>query len=723
MAKPDVPTREDILRFVADSQGKVGKREIAKAFNVRGGDRIELKALLADMAAEGLLSRSGKRLSQPGSLPRVTVLAVTGKTADGDLLATPTHWEGEGEPPRVHISTKGRAPGMGDRVLTRITPTKDGHVGSVIKVLERRAAESIGVLESIGGRLQLSPITKKDRDTVFVDKATAGDTPIGSLVRYTAERGRNVKITEVVGPAGSEQAISLIAIMAHGIPDRFPEPVLKAAEAAKRTTVRGREDWRAIPFVTIDPSDAKDHDDAVFAEPDPDNDGGHIVSVAIADVAHYVRPDAPMDREARLRGNSTYFPDRVVPMLPERLSNDLCSLREGEARPAIAMRMVFGKDGRKTRHSVHRVMIRSARSLAYEEAQRIADGAPSDMAGQVGALFDAYATLKRARDNRAPLDLDLPERKIKLTPEGTVARVIVPERLEAHKLIEEFMIQANVAAAETCEAAKVPILYRVHDAPSDDKLDALREFLATLDIKLAKGTRLRPEHFNAILARVSGTAHQHIVNEVVLRSQRQAEYAPDNLGHFGLNLRRYAHFTSPIRRYADLIVHRALIRAEGLGKDGLTDEEIEELGSIGEAISATERRSMVTERETVDRLIAGWLSDKVGTVMEGRIAGVTRAGLFVKLDDSGGDGFVPISTLSAEYLVHDDTTHALIGQVTGVTYRLGDAVSVRLAEAAPLSGALRFEVVEHEATAPRRRPPHRSGRPSRRAPPRRKGRR
>ncbi|MEM6762046.1 MAG: RNB domain-containing ribonuclease, partial [Pseudomonadota bacterium] len=370
---------------------------------------------------------------------------------------------------------------------------------------------------------------------------------------------------------------------------------------------------------------------------------------------------------------------------------------EGELRPAMAMRMVFARDGRKTRHTLHRVMMRSARKLAYAEAQQIAGGAPSDLADHISALWEAYACLKRGRDGRQPMELDLPERKIVLTPGGSVARVVVPERLDAHKLIEEFMIQANVAAAETAEAKALPLLYRIHDAPALDKLDALREFLATLDIKLAKGTRLRPEHFNAILAGVEGTPNAQLVNEVVLRSQSQAEYAPENLGHFGLNLRRYAHFTSPIRRYADLIVHRALIRACGLGEDGLTDTEMADLGTIGSEISATERRSMVAERETVDRLIAGWLSDSVGAEFEGRIAGVTKAGLFIKLADSGGDGFVPISTLSHEYMIYDEAHHALIGEASGHTYRLGDQVTVRLMEAAPFSGALRFEVIDHEA--------------------------
>ncbi|WP_108659145.1 ribonuclease R [Acuticoccus kandeliae] len=713
MTKPDGPTRDEILRFVAESPGRVGKREIARAFGVKGGARIELKNLLAEMADEGLLAKSGKHVGTPGQLPRVTLLAVTGRNDDGELVAEPTQWDEDGPKPRVTLVGKGPAPGMGDRLLARISQDTDGrHLGRVIKVLERRPAATLAVLERIGDRPQLTPITKKERDIFFVDPAEVKDIASNTLVKIEVDRRRSARIVEVVGPVGSEQAVSLLAIHAHGIPDQFPDRVLAEAAAAKPAGLEGgREDWRHIPFVTIDPPDAKDHDDAVYAEPDPHNEGGVIVTVAIADVAHYVTYGSAMDSEARLRGNSTYFPDRVVPMLPERISNDLCSLREGEARASMAVRMVFSADGRKHRHTFHRVLMRSARRLAYQEAQAIADGAESDIAPLIQNLWAAYEVLKRGRDAREPMEIDLPERKILLTSEGEVARVVVPQRLDAHKLIEEFMIQANVSASETCETARMAHLYRVHDAPGLEKLDALREFLLTLDIRLARGTRMRPSHFNDILTRVEGTPNAQLVNEVVLRSQSQAEYAPDNLGHFGLNLRRYAHFTSPIRRYADLIVHRALIRAEGLGSDGLSDEEIEELPAIGEAISATERRSMLAERDTIDRLIAGWLAEKIGTVFEGRITGVTRAGLFVKLDDSGGDGFIPISTLSAEYMIHDENAHALVGETSGVTFRLGDTVHVRLVEAAPLSGALRFEIVEHEATAEPRRRTRRPSRP------------
>ncbi len=487
---------------------------------------------------------------------------------------------------------------------------------------------------------------------------------------------------------------------AHGIPDDFPESVIEETKRLEPPAMAGRTDLRDVPLLTIDPVDARDHDDAVYAEPDtdPKNKGGFIVIVAIADVAHYVRPATRLDREAQLRGNSVYFPDRVVPMLPEKISNDLCSLRELEERPCLAVRMIFDAEGEKRSHTFLRAMMRSAAKLSYQEAQAAIDGKPSPkceplMERALKPLWAAYDVVARARDKRGPLDLDLPERKIVLDDQGRVARVMTPERLTAHRLIEEFMIQANVAAAETLEAKKTPCVYRVHDAPSKEKLKNLSDFLETLDLKLPPAGQLKPAAFNKVLAQAKTLPVPDLVNEVVLRSQAQAEYAISNIGHFGLNLARYAHFTSPIRRYADLLVHRALVRALGFGIGGLEDNEVPRLADIARSISDAERRAMAAERETVDRLIATHLADRVGATFDGRIAGVTRSGLFVKLKETGADGFVPISTLGRDFFNHDETSHALIGSRTGVAFRLGDQVTVRLVEAIPTAGALRFEML------------------------------
>ena len=715
-----LPSREELLAFIGTHKGKAGVREVARAFGLKNADRAAVRGMLRDLEDQGTIERRRKKLHHAGTLPSVVLADVTERDRDGELIAVPTEWDVEehGEAPRIRIHVPRRArpaeiPGVGDRVLTRTEETgEEGeairHTGRVIKVLDRARLRQLGVFRALpngGGRLE--PIDKKQlgRELAIPPGATI-DAKDGDLVAVeVARQGRFglpvAQVKERLGSLKSERAASFIAINAHEIPHVFRREALAEADAARPAGLAGREDWRALPLVTIDPVDAKDHDDAVHAvaDADPKNAGGYIVTVAIADVAHYVTPGSALDREALVRGNSVYFPDQVVPMLPERISNDLCSLRPNEDRAALAARMIIGADGRKRSHSFHRVLMRSAAKLNYAQAQAAADGNTDETTGPLLApviepLYAAYRARLRERAERQPLDLDLPERKILLKHDGTVDRVVVPPRLDAHRLIEEFMILANVAAAETLERARVPLIYRVHDEPSPEKLEALREFLESLDIRLAKGQALRPGDFNRILARVKGTEHEQLVNEVVLRSQAQAEYSADNYGHFGLALRRYAHFTSPIRRYADLVVHRALIRAQHFGADGLpANVDVPALNEIAARISAAERRAMKAERETADRLIANFLADRIGTTFEGRISGATRAGLFVKLNETGADGFIPARTIGDDYFRYHEARHALIGDHTGESYRLGDAVTVKLVEAAPVAGALRFDLL------------------------------
>jgi ribonuclease R len=741
--KPHIPSKDELVAFIGRQPGKVGTREIARAFGLKNADRAALKHMLRELADDGTVERRRRKLHKPGTLPHVVVADITARDRDGEMIAVPTEWDEEahGAPPniRIHTSRKprpGEAAGIGDRALLRVEKTgADGdaihHTGRVIKIIDRGKQRTLGIFRALpGGGGRLNPIDKKQLGREFTIAAGAtADAQDGDLVAVeTAAPRRGIglptaRVVERLGSLKSERAVSLIAIHAHGIPHVFPPAALKEAEAAQPPRLGAREDWRKVAFVTIDPADAKDHDDAVHAEPDTDpaNPGGHVIRVAIADVADYVRPGTALDREARVRGNSVYFPDRVVPMLPERISNELCSLRPAEDRAALAVRMIVGADGRKRAHTFHRVLIRSAAKLSYQQAQAAIDGWPDDstgplLGGILEPLYAAYRALKRARDERAPLDLDIPERKIVLTAHNTVDRVMTPERLDSHRLIEEFMILANVAAAETLERAKVPLIYRVHDEPDMERVNALREFLKTLDISLPKAGALRAEQFNHILARVKGRDVEKLVNEVVLRTQAQAEYTAENYGHFGLNLRRYAHFTSPIRRYADLVVHRGLIRAGKLGEGGLPDgEDTGTLGEISATISATERRAMKAERETFDRLLAHFLADRVGATFEAHIGGVTRAGLFVKLDETGADGFIPARTIGgSEYFRYQEDRHALIGNSSGETYRLGDAVTVKLVEAAPVAGALRFELLsEGRYDRASRRPAERPSRPAR----------
>ena len=729
------PARDAIVAFIRANPGKIGTREIAREFGLKNADRIELKRILRELADDGTIAKRGKKIHEPAALPPTVMADITGRDTDGELLATPTEWDEEenGAAPkiRIHVPRRpqpGTAAGVGDRALLRVEKTDESegapYRGRVIKIVDHARTRLLGIFRNApGGGGRLVPVDKKQAGRELnIAPSDTGGAEDGDLVSVDLVRSRGYglasgKVKELLGSLATEKAVSLIAIHAHEIPQAFSPSALREAEEAKPAALKGREDWRELPLVTIDPPDAKDHDDAVHAAPDPDpnNKGGYIVNVAIADVAFYVRPGSALDRDALTRGNSVYFPDRVVPMLPERISNDLCSLVPGEPRGALAVRMVIGSDGRKRSHSFHRVLMRSAAKLNYAQAQAAIDGRPDDTTGPLlepilKPLYTAYALVKLARDERDPLDLDLPERKILLKPDGTVDRVIVPERLDAHRLIEEFMILANVAAAEMLEKKALPLIYRVHDEPSQEKVHNLQEFLKTLDLPFAKAGALRPALFNRVLSQVRGHDSEPLVNEVVLRSQAQAEYSAENYGHFGLNLRRYAHFTSPIRRYADLIVHRALIRSLGLGEGALPETEtLESLSEVAAQISVTERRAMKAERETADRLIAHFLADRIGATFQGRISGVTRAGLFVKLSDTGADGLIPIRTLGTEYFNYDETRHALVGTRSGAMHRLGDVVDVRLVEAAPVAGALRFELLSEGQVIPRGR--KRDGKP------------
>jgi ribonuclease R len=723
------PARDAIVAFIRANPGKIGTREIAREFGLKNADRIELKRILRELADDGTIAKRGKKIHEPAALPPTVMADITGRDTDGELLATPTEWDEEenGAAPkiRIHVPRRpqpGTAAGVGDRALLRVEKTDESegapYRGRVIKIVDHARTRLLGIFRKApGGGGRLVPVDKKQAGRELnIAPSDTGGAEDGDLVSVDLVRSRGYglasgKVKERLGSLATEKAVSLIAIHAHEIPQAFSPSALREAEEAKPAALKGREDWRELPLVTIDPPDAKDHDDAVHAAPDPDpnNKGGYIVNVAIADVAFYVRPGSALDRDALTRGNSVYFPDRVVPMLPERISNDLCSLVPGEPRGALAVRMVIGSDGRKRSHSFHRVLMRSAAKLNYAQAQAAIDGRPDDTTSPLlepilKPLYTAYALVKLARDERDPLDLDLPERKILLKPDGTVDRVIVPERLDAHRLIEEFMILANVAAAEMLEKKALPLIYRVHDEPSQEKVHNLQEFLKTLDLPFAKAGALRPALFNRVLSQVRGHDSEPLVNEVVLRSQAQAEYSAENYGHFGLNLRRYAHFTSPIRRYADLIVHRALIRSLGLGEGALPETEtLESLSEVAAQISVTERRAMKAERETADRLIAHFLADRIGATFQGRISGVTRAGLFVKLSDTGADGLIPIRTLGTEYFNYDETRHALVGTRGGAMHRLGDVVDVRLVEAAPVAGALRFELLSEGQVIPRGR--------------------
>ncbi|WP_375173756.1 ribonuclease R [Pseudooceanicola sp.] len=705
-----IPSKDEILQWIADNPGLSAKRDIAKAFGIKGAARIDLKRVLRELEEEGHLEKRKKTYRDPDRLPPVSVLLVNGPDANGDLTAKPLEWQGEGEEPVVHMVLRNADPalGAGDRILARLTLIEHGpdYEGRLIRRIGHNPKRILGIYRagSEGGRVV--PIDKgSDLEWMVPPGATHGAKD-GELVEaeQAGPKARmglpKARVVTRLGDPSAPRAVSLIAIHQHGIPDDFPDEVIEEADKAKPVGLKGREDLRDLPFVTIDPSDARDHDDACYAhaDEDPKNEGGHVLWVAIADVAHYVRPGSALDREARKRGNSTYFPDRVVPMLPDRLSGDLCSLHEGVPRPCIAVRMRLDAHGVKLGHSFHRGLMRSSASLAYEEVQEAMDGRPNDKSGPlleevIRPLYAAYDALKEARARRQPLDLDLPERKIVLSDEGEVLSVRFRDRLDAHKLIEEFMVLANVAAAETLIARKSPLLFRVHEEPPPEKMESLRDTASSAGFTLAKGQVIKTAHLNQLLNAAAGTDQAELINMSTLRSMTQAYYAPQNFGHFGLALANYAHFTSPIRRYSDLVVHRSLVAAHDWGDDGLTGEQIAELDSVAAHISETERRSMVAERDTTDRYLAAYLSERVGQEFEGRISGIARFGAFVRLDETGADGLVPMRNLGAEYFHYDREGATLMGADSGVVIQPGMRVTVKLAEAAPVTGGLMLELL------------------------------
>ncbi|MHA1544724.1 MAG: ribonuclease R [Alphaproteobacteria bacterium] len=717
--KVPFPTPEQILEYIESAPGKVKKRDIANAFFIKGDDRIKLKIVLKELRESGkIATEPGKSLRPGGTLPNVLVVTIGGVDEYGDLTARPGNWAGEEKPPRIFIEhhQKKKTPALarGDSALVRVSllADKDGDYYSarIIRVLKGAPLTFIGVYHAGKNGGKISPADKKNRTTFIVRAGNENGAKDNTLV--LAEAGpkprsrqrfpdRTAIVLENLGDLTEPKSISLIALHHHDIPYKFPAEVIKEAGSAKAPTLKGRTDLRHLPFFTIDPVDARDHDDAVLAWPDEDksNPGGHLISVAIADVAHFVRPATALDLEAERRGNSCYFPDRVVPMLPENLSADLCSLVKGKDRAVFVCHLKINHGGKIISHKFERAMIKCVANISYQQAQAEIDSKSGDFYAHTKPLYEAYRALDRARKNRGPLELVVPERKVILNPDGSIKDIVTREVLTVHKIIEEMMVAANVAAAETLTRANTLCMFRVHEEPSREKIENFRNFLQTLGLKFARGQVLSPGVFNNILGQVRGKKTQDVVNEMVLRSQSQAIYSPDNLGHFGLALKKYAHFTSPIRRYSDILVHRGLITALNLGNDGLKTEDIAAFRKMAEDISTTERRAMAAERESVDRYLAQYMSGRLGETFTAKISGVTRFGLFATLPHSGADGFIPMSSLGYDYFVLDDKAKRLVGRNTGDTYRLGEEIKVRLVEADKFSGSLRFELM-HENVIP-----------------------
>lgn len=714
--EPSFPTREELIEYIRDSKDPLNKREIARAFKITGQDRTKLRILLRELTEEGALQKNPSKSYAPqGDLPETTLIEVTGLDGDGELRAKPMQWHGKGPEPIIYVIDRRRADGelgKGDQILAKLKKTgRNEYEARILKTAADATVGIIGVFKPYKGGGYVYPTNKKIKEDYFIPAeyvmgCEEGDLVIAETIPPTPQHPKSknpARIAKLLGKKDDPKLISLISIHSHGIPTEFSKDALKeAAEMAEPDLSGGREDMRKIPLVTIDGADARDFDDAVFAE--PDGDGWHIV-VAIADVSYYVQTGKALDHNAYERGNSTYFADRVVPMLPERLSNDLCSLRPHVNRATMAVHMWIDRDAKFTKYRFVRGLMKSAARLTYEQVDAAHKGYPDDVTGPlldavIQPLYKAYAVLKRARELRGALELDIPERKAVIGPDGNIQAIVPRQRLDSHQLIEEFMILANVAAALALEEKQAPCVYRIHDRPAFDRLDATRDFLKEFGYSLPKGDHIQPKNFNHILKLSAENEDKALIHTVLLRTQSQAVYSPDNIGHFGLALEKYAHFTSPIRRYADLLVHRSLARAYKLGEGQLSDGETDALAEICTHISATERRSMLAERDVMDRFTAQYLSHNIGADFKGRVSSVTHFGLFVTLDESGADGIVPMSYLPRDYYIHDEKRHALVGKNSGRQFRLMDPVVVRLVEADSLRGSTVFEILLGDSPAP-----------------------
>ncbi len=700
-----IPSQDDLLDYIKAIKEPVSKRDLVKAFGVKGDERRPFKALLSQLEKAGLVIRQpGQMYNIPEGLPAVTIIEVVALTKEGDVLAEPVEGAQSVGKPRIevlHDSKKGAALGIGDRALARLTRDgNDGYRARVIKRIEKSKVKTImGLVVRQAKNCVLRPTDKRARHDFDIHQtdlngAKDGDFAIAELLPSRGMKNKRVKIIKILGQENDPSAISLISLAENDLRVEFPQSVIKETEGMTVPDLGKREDLRDMPLVTIDGADSRDFDDAVFAE--KTSDGFHLV-VAIADVAYYVRPGSALDKEAWTRGNSTYFPDRVLPMLPEALSNVLCSLMPHVERACMAIHMWIDDKGALKDHKVTRGLMRSHARLTYEQVQAAHDGQVDDvtdtlMDDVINPLYDAYKVLLKARQRRGALDLDMPERQILIDDKGIMTGVKPRSRVDSHKLIEEFMVLANVAAATALEAKRAPCMYRVHDTPKSEKLDYSRDFLESFGLTLPP-TVSQPKQLNHLLTKAKEHEYSHLISEMILRTQSQAIYSPQNIGHFGLALERYAHFTSPIRRYADLIVHRSLIRAYGLGEGGLSDGEVARIEDTAEHISTTERASANAERSAVDRFTASFLESKVGAQFSGRISGVAKFGLFIRLDETGADGLVPVRTLGSDYFVHDEEEHALIGRKSKKVYRLGAPVTIVVREADMMTGSTIFEII------------------------------
>jgi ribonuclease R len=702
-----IPSREQILAAMEQAGQPLKLEALAPGFGIHTEQhRRALEARMRAMVRDGQLLRNrADEYCLTGHLDVVTGTVLAHRDGFGFLRPD------DGSDDLYLAAREMQILWDGDRVAARTSETPRGREGHVVEILARGKVRIVGHFRRERG-IDFVLESGESRTEVLIARgethgAKPGDVVNVEILEYPSKRSHAIgRVIEIVGRKDQSGIDTDVAILAHGIPNEWPAEALAearnwSAEVPEKAK-EGREDLRGVPLVTIDGADAKDFDDAVYCE--PQGDGWRLI-VAIADVSYYVRPDSPLDKEARGRGTSVYFPDRVVPMLPEELSNGLCSLKPHVDRLCLVCEMQVTRAGEVTRSRFYDAVMRSAARLTYTEAASMLvaarpRGQPAEIKPALQHLNAVYEAFAAVRKRRGAIDFDLPETKIELDERGQVRSVRAVERLVTHKIIEECMIAANVESAKRINKGRIAGLYRVHEGPDEGKLEELVLFLRTFGHKLTP-SKVSPKEINRILASVSGKPEEELVETVVLRSMMQARYQPGNVGHFGLALGAYAHFTSPIRRYPDLLVHRAIKWLNEKRSAKGFRYGLEEMEQLGEHCSRTERRADEATREVAERLKCVYLKERVGETFEVVISSVVPFGLFVRLPEIQADGLVHVTALPRDYYHKDPTGTVLKGERSGREYRLTETLQVRLAGVNVEERKIDFVPAESDQQAPK----------------------
>lgn len=684
-----IPSREYILEYLAEKGRPATYEQVLEDLGLKSEEECEaLRRRLIAMSRDGQLLRNRKGAYGPLAKMEMIAGRVIGHK-DGFGFVVPDDGSED-----LFLSPRNmRSVFHGDRVMVRVAniDSRGRREGTIVEVLEHNTQQLVGRIYLESGAAYVEASNQRINQEILIPPdatkgAENGQIVVVAIVNQPDRFGRPIgEVVEIMGDHMAPGMEINVAIRNHDLPFVFPDEVLQEASKypayVTEEAIAGRVDLRHLPFVTIDGEDARDFDDAVYCV--PRENGGWKLFVAIADVSYYVRPGMMLDKEAYSRGNSVYFPARVIPMLPEALSNNLCSLNPNVDRLVMVCEMTIQENGRISHFEFHEAVIKSHRRLTYTQVHKMMEKKDQRMRDQFADvvpylehLYKLFHVLHKARDTRGAIDFDMPETKIVYGKDRKIEKIVPYERFDSHRVIEECMLCANISAAQFLQKHEQPGLYRVHEGPRQEKLEDLRRFLGTIGIKMPAHRDPVPGDYAKILREVKERPDANMIQTMLLRSMSQAVYSPDNKGHFGLSYDAYAHFTSPIRRYPDLLVHRSIKHILN-EKNPQVDNGY--FGQAGEHCSMTERRADDATSEVTDWLKCEFMMDKVGQEFEGRVSGVTNFGIFVELKDFYVEGLVHISTLPDDYYQFDAISHVLIGERTGKSYRIGDEIKIQVA--------------------------------------------